>query len=856
MKPLILAEKPSAARAIAAALGGFQRREGYLESTSYRLTWAVGHLVELCDAQEYDARYRRWALTDLPIVPHPFRLRPVARTAAQFRLVSKLMQDAPRLINACDSGREGELIFGYVCELAGVTRPVERLWVQSLTPQAIRKAFADLRPGENYRRLYDSAQCRSRGDWLVGINATRAFTVQAGELLSVGRVQTPTLALLVRREQEIEAFKPEPFWQVDATFATAAGEPYVGHWFGADGDRLKAGDVAAAIVQRCQGQPGRVATVDSQEKESPPPQLFDLTSLQRLANQRYRLSAAQTLAAAQSLYEAGLITYPRTDSRYLSRDLIATLPGVLKALGPSYPEIAAQADLGRLLALGGRVVNDKKVTDHHAIIPTGHAPKALSGANARVYDLIARRLLAQCLPLHRYREVEVWTHVAHAAGEDRFRTRARQVLIAGWKAAEPDWGGAAAKAATRGAQAAQGEAPELDEASDWVEGLPALSQGERVRTVDVTSHAGQTQPPKRYTEARLLAAMETAGRELDDEGLREAMKERGLGTPATRAAIIERLKDVGYIELKGKDLVPTVKGRELVAWVERSGAQVLLAPDLTGEWEHLIGQVQAGTYAPEQLLAAMERLTREIVTGVARLPADPKAVAKRSRGRKGAGLAELEASRGQPGDAQAEASELPPVGGPCALCGRPVIRGSRDWLCANHECSLRIPRFLCGHVLTEAEVAALLTKQRTPLITGFTSRQGKPFSAYLVLEQGSVGFEFNNRPQKGKTTGRRRSAAAAEGASPTRRTKATASKTKAPASKPSAAAGKASAAAGRPSGAASKSSSPTSRAPKVQATLESMLPGGEFAGFGITTTAETGPRTPGTRTGRRKPTGA
>ena len=412
-KPLIIAEKPSAARAIAEALGGFSRQNGYLESDRYLLSWALGHLVEQQAPEDYNPRWKRWSLESLPLLPEAFRLKVVGKTRAQYETLVRLARTAPELINACDAGREGELIFRYICQAAGLERPSRRLWVSSLTREAIRQAFAALRPQADYDRLYQSALCRSQGDWLVGLNATRAFTVRWGDLLSVGRVQTPTLALVVRREREIESFVPETYWEVVAQFALDGRRAYRGKWFGPEGQTRLSRETAEAVAARVEGKPAQVESAEEKTVGDRPPQLYDLTSLQREANRRYGLTAAATLKAAQSLYEDKLITYPRTDSRHLTRDLIGTLPGVLQALGtqPAYQSLAAGADPRRIHPGNRRVVDDARVTDHHAILPTRERPRELSGAPAKVYDLVVRRFLAQFYPDARYLEAEVVTRV-------------------------------------------------------------------------------------------------------------------------------------------------------------------------------------------------------------------------------------------------------------------------------------------------------------------------------------------------------------------------------------------------------------------------------------------------------------
>jgi DNA topoisomerase-3 len=798
-KPLIIAEKPSAARAIAEALGGFARREGYLESSEFCLSWAIGHLVELKAPEEYDPRWKRWSLETLPIMPGFFDLKVAPKTKAQFDVLARLIRQAPLLINACDAAREGELIFRYICQMARATQPARRLWVSSLTSEAIRKAFADLRPEQEYERLYQSALCRAQGDWLVGMNATRAFTVKWDELLPVGRVQTPTLALLVRRELEIEAFRPEQYWEVFAEFDAGGGRRYRGKYFGQDGDRLKQAAEAEAIAARTKGQPGVIESAEEKPTSERPPQLFDLTALQREANKRFALTAAATLKAAQSLYEAKLITYPRTDSRYLTKDIVKTLPGIVKAAGAQaeFRQAAAGADLSLVHPGARRVVDDSKVSDHHAIIPTAEIASGLAAVEAKVYGLIVRRFLAQFYPDARYLETEVITRVG--SQPDRFRSRGRRVLDPGWRAVEPEWQPAAAKPA-RGKKAGAEADGADEEAREARTELPRLSAGEPVVTKDAKAEQKETQPPRRYSEAALLGAMETAGKSFDDDALKEAMKGHGLGTPATRASIIERLKDVGYVTPEKKSLVPTPKGRRLVELAEQAGAQVLLSAELTGEWEKRIADIQAGAYQPERFHAEIRGLALQVVDLVRASTAASAGGRAASEGTAGAGargrgkaasgtraaggsgggrgrrsataaVADQADERAADGGgsgfgpdaglagfgSDAGAGGTPFAGMVCPRCGRAIIKGSKAYVCANNDCAVRIPTWLCGKVIDTAHVSALLTKGKTRLIAGFRStRTGNTFSAYLVLKDGQVGFEFPpDKPRK--SSGYRRS---------------------------------------------------------------------------------------------------
>ncbi|MGE5561658.1 MAG: DNA topoisomerase 3, partial [Chloroflexota bacterium] len=656
-RTLIIAEKPSAARSIADALGGFRAAKDHLESDEYLLTWAAGHLVQLADAEQYNAAYKRWRLEDLPIVPDRFMLVPT-RAAAQLKVIASLAKQAGDLVNACDAGREGELIFGYIYRYLKLTQPVRRLWAASLTREGIREAFSAMRSGADYASLYRAAECRSHGDWLTGINATRAFSRKYGDLLSVGRVQTPTLAMIVNRDREIRAFVATPYWELRATFAAAGGETYAGLWHGRDGSRIWQEEAALSLLTAIQAaQRGRITSVERKETVEKPPQLFDLTSLQREASRRYGLTAAATLSAAQDLYEAKLITYPRTDSRYLTHDMAPKLAGIVKRLAvqSAYASVAAGATPGLVRRWGRRVINDGGVTDHHAIIPTGEAAGQLAGPAARVYDLVVRRLLMQFYPEATYDEAEIHTDVA---GET-FISRGRRLLSPGWRVC--DSGGAGTHNRGRGRKSrAESDADPAEAESEAI--LPAsLAVGDEVAIQEAAAVRKETEPPRPFTDATLLAAMETAGRELDDGDLRDAMKRHGLGTPATRAATIERLREVGYIERSGRTLRATPKGEQLVGVVAAVGADVLLSPELTGEWERRIADVQSGDYDPDRFEREIVALVRDIV--------------------------------GRVTAAEGRAVDNGPVG-KCPLCGSPVARRGRNWACAGGGCAFTLPGYL------------------------------------------------------------------------------------------------------------------------------------------------------------------
>lgn len=597
MTRLIVAEKPSQARSIAEALGISGRGEGFLGSGELLITWCIGHLVELAPPEDYDPAWERWSLESLPIMPQAFKTRPVKTTAAQFRTVRDLMRrkDVHEIVCGTDSGREGELIFDLVLQASGVEKIVKRLWTASLTPEAIRNAYANLRPAAEFAGLRHAAHCRSQADWLVGLNATRAQTLQAqaagGQgVWSVGRVQTPTLALLVEREKAIRSFASKPFWTLEGRFQAKNGA-YEGKWGRREGDKwqsqISSEGEAKAILTRMQGQPARVESVEGREAREAPPQLFDLTSLQREANRRFGFSADKTLGLAQALYEKGILSYPRTSSRYLTDGEAEALPKALKGLPSPYGELAAAAPNS---SLGKRFVDASKVEDHHAILPTGKAA-SLTGDEQSVFDLVARRAVGAFYSDLVLQKTVVMTRV----GEERFRTTGSVVLTPGWTVVE----------------APSAESKDGDE--DEKKRLPSLTRDETVGILALSHKEGKTQPPKPYSEADLLGAMEMAGKTLEDESLKEAMKEGGLGTPATRASVIEGLLARGYVERKGKALVPTAKGLALIGALD---APVLKSAELTGQWEAKLERVRRCELAPESFMAEVRRFTSEVVTQI------------------------------------------------------------------------------------------------------------------------------------------------------------------------------------------------------------------------------------------------
>ena len=607
---LIVAEKPSVGRDLASALGRHRKEKGALVGDGWTVTWALGHLAELAPPDAYGEQYKKWRLESLPILPERFKVRVNRKTRDQFSVVKKLLRDpsVTEVVNACDAGREGELIFAYLYGLSGCKKPVRRLWISSLTPEAIREGFDALRDGSSMRPLEDAARSRSESDWIVGMNATRAYSVRfgrPGNVLSVGRVQTPTLRLIVDREKEIEDFKPEKFWTVHARFARE-GVTYDGVWFKKKQNRLKEKEAAEEIAAKVQGGTGVVKKAEKKTASEKPPLLYDLTELQRNANARFGFTADRTLRVAQALYEEKkLITYPRTSSRYLSRDMVGGLEKRVEAAG-ALPKLAPFAEklLGQQkLPISKRIVDDSKVTDHHAIVPTG---KKLSGElppdEAKVYDLVARRFLAVFFPAARFENTTVVTEVR---GET-FLSKGKVVLEAGWRALYPD-----------GVGGRKEKEPPV---------LPPIEVGQEWRVAKVGVKEGETKPPPRYSESALLGAMETAGKFVEDEELRQAMKESGLGTPATRAAIIERLIKVGYVEREKKALVPTSKGRALISLLRESP---LSSPELTGQWERRLAEMERGAERRPDFMADIGSFTTSLVEGVRAMEGEK--LASRSR---------------------------------------------------------------------------------------------------------------------------------------------------------------------------------------------------------------------------------
>jgi DNA topoisomerase III len=740
-KTLVIAEKPSVGRDLARVLPGpFAKHEGWLEAPEHVISWAVGHLVQLAEPDEYDPRYKRWRMPDLPIVPEHFKLVVRdERSRKQMSVVSAQLRrdDVEEVVNACDAGREGELIFAYLYEKAKASKPVKRLWLNSMTTAAMKEAFATLRPAEELALLEQAARSRSEADWIVGMNATRAATIRLRTsfdgAVSLGRVQTPTLAIITRREEEIRAFRPEPYWLVDATFAAApldgasedgsedAGEAgaervYVGRFHAGAKPRIATEQEAHAIVEACRSQQGRITKLEKKEQRERAPMLYDLTSLQREANTRYGFSARRTLAAAQRLYEEHkALTYPRTNSRYLTGDMVPEIKPTAELVGArtEYAQAAVYVrDLAELPL--DRVVNDAKVTDHHAIIPTRaeHMVERMSDDDKRVYDMVVRRFLAVFHPEAVFENTRVETTVAAGGAEEAggaaeksggyvFRTRGKLLIVPGWRGV---YGEVPSDSKSDG---------EDDEVAD--QQLPRLLQDETVAIREIESARKETKPPRRYSDASLLGAMETAGKLVDDEELREAMKDSGIGTPATRASIIERLIQVGYIERDGRSLVATEKGLNVVRLLD---GHPLTSPELTGNWEHRLGKIEQGEDSREVFMSDIAGFARETVKVL---------------------------------DEKLKDIRIPRASlGPCPVCGHPIMENRKGYSCWAREdpgCGFVIWKAKAGKQMPVSIARELIKTGYTARpVTGFRGRSGRSFRAHLALSQTDDGkwrVEFN-----------------------------------------------------------------------------------------------------------------
>ncbi len=656
-KILVIAEKPSVGRDYARVLKCKQKGEGCLIGDRYIVTWAVGHLVELCEPEKYDPRYKKWNYQDLPIIPDTMKLQVIKGSSSkQFTIVQKLMNsdEVDSLICGTDSGREGELIFRYIYQVAKCTKPFQRLWVSSMTDEAISKGFETLKDGKDYDLLYESAKCRSEADWLVGINSSRAYTIQYDNLLSIGRVQTPTLSMIVNRQKEIDAFIPKDYFEVRLTHPKGLNDPkdleFTSTYFTVNGKEkvtaVETREEADRIRDRALAA-GKAVVVSSQTKPNRqlPPLLYDLTQLQRDANRRYGFSASKTLNLAQSLYEKHkLLTYPRTDSRYISDDMKPVIRETLHKM--NIPEFHPYLmGLTRGLIFTKRIVDNTKITDHHAVIPTNRVPdlSKLTRDEALIYKMAAMRLIEVFYPAYEYDSTEVILQ----AGQDQYLAKGRVIKNLGFMALRQSSG--------------QKKSSESSEEADEKQ-LPLMKPGQIVPIKKAETVAKQTQPPKPFTEATLLGAMEFAGKYIEDEELKEEMDKLSLGTPATRAAIIERLIKVNYIIRKGKALYPTEKGKKLIQIVPAQ----LKSPEMTGKWERSLDKIYQGSMDPSRFMGSIDRYVDFIVKAAGEKNEEvvfEKEAYKKSRS----------------GRVRTVKQPL----GVCPLCGGSILKNSKAYYCSN-----------------------------------------------------------------------------------------------------------------------------------------------------------------------------
>ncbi len=713
-KKLIIAEKPSVAADIARALTGFTKHDDYFESEDFVLSSAVGHLLELACPEEYEVKRGKWSFAHLPVIPPHFALKPIEKSESRLRLLTKLIKrkDVGALINACDAGREGELIFNYIAQHAKNGKPVERLWLQSMTQQAIRDGFSRLRAGAEMQGLADAAVCRSESDWLVGINGTRAMTAFNSKtggfhLTTVGRVQTPTLALMVEREDKIRKFKSRNYWELESIFTCFAGE-YHGKWFDekfkgkdddehARADRLWDEAHARELYAKCLGKPGEVSE-DAKPTTQLSPLLFDLTSLQREANGRFGFSAKSTLGLAQALYEKHkVLTYPRTDARALPEDYLPTVKATLAMLtgegvGKGHDEAAlaryspfAHQILARNWVLPNkRIFNNAKISDHFAIIPTLQAPKHLSEPEQKLYDMVVKRFLAVFYPAAEYL---VTTRITRVENEP-FKTEGKVLVNPGWLTVYGK------------------EGQEGDEGN-----LVPVKEKERVATKGILVNANQTKPPPRYSEATLLTAMEGAGKMVDDEELRAAMAGRGLGTPATRAQIIENLIGEQYLHREGRELQPTAKAFSLMTLLNGLGIPELTAPELTGGWEWKLARMERGEMSRDEFMKEIAAMTQGIV------------------------------DRAKSYDSDTIPGDFGELSKPCPKCGGLIKETYKKFQC--QSCDFSLWKIVAGRQFEATEIEELLSERRIGPLTGFRNKMGRPFNAIIKLNaDNSPEFDF------------------------------------------------------------------------------------------------------------------
>ena len=704
-KVLIIAEKPSVATDIARVLGGFEKHTDYYESEEYVLSSAVGHLLELAVPEKYEVKRGKWSFANLPVIPPHFDLNPIEKTKPRLKLLKKLIKrkDVDRLINACDAGREGELIFQYIARYVATKKPIMRLWLQSMTPSSIKDGFTKLLENDAMHALAQAAVSRSEADWLVGINGTRAMTAfnsQEGGFhkTTVGRVQTPTLAILIEREETIKKFVSRDYWEIHGTFLATDGS-YNGRWFDEKfiknkkdseqkAERVWEKNSADSIRSKCQGKPG-IVSEESKPATEVCPRLYDLTSLQRDANGRFGFSAKMTLGLAQALYEKHkVLTYPRTDSRALPEDYISTVKETLGAMKDSHYGLFAEQILGsEWVKSNKRIFNNSKISDHFAIIPTSLKPKRLNDAEEKLYDLVTKRFLAIFYPAA---EFLVTTRITRVENEP-FKTEGKVMVNPGWQAV----------------YGKEVRANGVDKDSSLV----AVKQNEPVHTEEIEVDINQTRPPARFNEATLLSAMESAGKLVEDGDLREAMSTKGLGTPATRASIIEGLVFENYLQRVGRELHPTAKAFSLIILLRGLKVPELTSPELTGNWEFKLRQIEQNELERDSFMEEISKMTRHMVEQ-----------AKNHRG-------------------ETISGDFSTLTSPCPKCGGVIQETYKKFQCK--KCDFALWKILAGRQFEIAEMEELITQRQVGTLQGFRSKMGRLFNANIKLtDEHEMKFDF------------------------------------------------------------------------------------------------------------------
>lgn len=699
-----IAEKPSVAKEIAEVLGASNRKDGYFEGNGYQVTWTFGHLCTLKEPHDYDSYYKRWELYTLPIIPDRFGIKLIENKGVekQFNTIASLVERATEVINCGDAGQEGELIQRWVLAKAKCSKPIKRLWISSLTEEAIREGFQKLKDGAQFDRLYHAGSSRAIGDWLLGMNATRLYTIKYGsgkQVLSIGRVQTPTLALIVNRHLEIQNFKPQTYFELKTKYSDVI--------FSSDKGKLNKKEDADKIIEELKQNDFTIVSVETKKGKEAPPRLFDLTAIQVECNKKFGLSADETLKSVQSLYEKKLVTYPRVDTTYLPNDIYPKIAGILQSMR-NYSSLTAPL-IGKPVRKSSKVFDDKKVTDHHAIIPTDVAAPTLHGHEEKVYDTIAKRFISVFYP-----DCEVSnTTVLGEVKQTGFKATGRQILDAGWRVVY------------------QREAVTDEDQQEETQLLPDFKQGETGPHEPVIQEK-QTQAPKPYTEATLLRAMETAGKQVEDEELRDAMKDNGIGRPSTRAAVIETLFKRNYIRKERKNLVPTVTGIELIQTINN---ELLKSVELTGQWEYKLRQIEKGNYEAAAFLQEMKQMVSELVTQV-----------MQGAGRK---ITIEAADDGKSAKKEPKSAKDEEITCPKCKKGK-IVKGKAAYGCTAFKegCDFKVMFVFNGKELSENQLTTLIAKGKTQPIKGIEVN-GEKKNGILKLDAGfSVVFEEKETKEK------------------------------------------------------------------------------------------------------------